>query len=304
MRTASFLAVALATLTNLPLNAQQADAAAQQGSAVNTEISRNAAGSPTGLPAGNPAATADLYHSGAFARPPRMLPVRAELQGNLDSKSAKIGDRVELKTLEPLKTADGAQIPKGSRILGHVTSVVAHSKGSSDDSQVSIELDRAELKGGQGFAIRSAIQWVTPPPDPSTSAFMLRQQNLAGGVMGDATSVMGGAQNGGLGVGGNNTTVSINGMLTVASNLNPGLKSAVDYGVQAPNQTAQAAANSTGHTVVAIGAAGSTPHATGVRGVMLAADATGKLAGTFSALKQNVHLDGGTRIVLAVAAIK
>jgi len=122
--------------------------------------------------------------------------------------------------------------------------------------------------------------------------------------MGEPTSVMGGSQSGGLGVGGNNTTVSVNGVLTVASNVNPGMKSMVDYGVQAPNQsTAQASANASGHSVVAIGAAGTFPHATGVSGVMLAADTSGKISGTFSALKRNVHLDGGTRILLALAAI-
>jgi hypothetical protein len=296
MKTASLLAVALVTLTTHSLMAQQADAGAQPGATISggssqvNEASNAAAATPT--------------RTTVAARPEKMLHVRAELQGNLDSKSAKTGDRVELKTLESIKTADGAEIPKGSRILGHVTAVVAHSKGSSGDSQVSIALDRAELKGGKSFAIRSAIQWVTPPPDPSPAAFMRSQQNLGGGVMGEPTSVMGGSQSGGLGVGGNNTTVSVNGVLTVASNVNPGMKSMVDYGVQAPNQsTAQASANASGHSVVAIGAAGTFPHATGVSGVMLAADTSGKISGTFSALKRNVHLDGGTRILLALAAI-
>jgi hypothetical protein len=45
-------------------------------------------------------------------------------------------------------------------------------------------------------------------------------------------------------------------------------------------------------------------HATGIRGVMLAGDATGTASGMLSASKQNVHLDSGTQMVVGIAAAR
>jgi hypothetical protein len=314
MRTGSLLAAALVTLTSLSLTAQQADAGAQQTATADAAASH---ASPTV----NTAAVADAGRSAAAAksadvpkgaaaqrgdnqRADKMLPVRAQLMGKLDSKSAKTGDSIELRTMDAFKTSDGTEIPKGSKIMGHVTSVVAHGK-SNDNAEVAIQLDRAELKGGSSLAIRSQIQWVTPPPDPSTSAAMRSQQNIGGGVMGDATNVMGGAHTGGVGAGTNTGLTVTGGMIQGSTKQAEGLGSAADYGVRAPTQpAAPPAAGAGGHGVVAVGAAQSMPHATGINGLLLAIDPSGKISGTFSAMKQNVHLDGGTRLILGVAAIK
>jgi hypothetical protein len=309
MRTGSLLAVALATMTSLHLAAQQADAGAQQTATADAAASRanptvsTAVVADEGKSAPAPK-SADVPKSVAAQRADRMLPVRAQLMGKLDSKSAKTGDSIELRTMEAIKTSDGTEIPKGTRIMGHVTSVVAHGKGS-ENSEVAIQLDRADLKGGSSFAIRSQIQWVTPPPDPSTSASLRSQQNIGGNVMGDPTNVMGGAHNGGVGAGSNTGLTVTGGMMQASPRQTEGLGSAADYGMQAPTQPATpAAAGAGGHGVVAVGAAQSMPHATGINGLLLAIDPSGRISGTFSAMKQNVHLDGGTRLILGVAAIK
>lgn len=307
MKPAGMLAAALVMVSGLPLMAQQADAAAQQSNTaggawkqVNQPETATTTASVTagsGGPAGGMVAHATVA-------PSRLFPVHAELDGKLDSKSAKLGDPVVLKTQEAIKTADGMTIPKGSRIVGHVTMVEAHGKGC-ENAQVAVELDRAELKGGQSVAIRSAIISVTPPPDPSTSAMLRSQDNLGGGVMGNATPVMGGARNGGLGTGNNTGLTVTGGMLQASPKQTEGLNSVADYGVQSPNEAPnQAAAGAASHSVVAVGAAAAIAHATGVSGVLLASDMNGKLSGTFSAMKQNVHLDGGTRVVLGIATVK
>ena len=46
-----------------------------------------------------------------------------ELEGKLDSRTAKVGDRVVLKTTEKVLTADGTVIPRGTRLVGHITQV-------------------------------------------------------------------------------------------------------------------------------------------------------------------------------------
>jgi hypothetical protein len=297
MKSASLLAAALVTLTSLPLVSQQAGAAGQQNTTA------NAAGipaNPSGNAAGNAGSSADLGRRSVVSRPEEMQPVLAELMGKLDSKSAKLGDAVELRTQLKMKTADGMEIPKGTRIMGHVTSVVAHGK-ASENALVAVEFDRAELKGGQNVAIRSEIQWVTPPPSTSTADMLRSQDSIGGGVMGNSTQVMGGAQNGGLGNGSSGGMTVSGGMVQLTTRQSQGLSSVADYGVQAPQGSNSPAAG--GH--VAGSAAGAeTAHATGVRGVMLAGDASGSISGTFTALKQNVHLDGGTRVVLEVAPLK
>jgi hypothetical protein len=295
MRTASLLAAALVTLATLPAVAQQADNAAQP-----TTTANNAA-TPAN-PSGMAGAGADIGRRNTPSRPEELLPVHAQLMGNLDSKSAKLGDPVELRTQEKMKIADGTEIPKGTKIMGRVTSVVAHGK-TSDNALVAVQFDHAVLKGGQSVAIRSEIQWVAPPPSTSTADMMRSQSDIGGGVMGDATKVTG-SSGGGLGTGGPGGYSQVNGKFELTDSLTMRPGSVTNYGMQAPQTNGQPPAGA-GKPSEGSASGGAEPaHATGVPGVMLAGDAGGKISGTFSAMKRNVHLDGGTRIVLAVAAVK
>jgi hypothetical protein len=294
MRTASLLAAALVTITTLPLGSQQPDAAARPATTA----------SNAGTPA-NPSsmAGADISRRTSPSKP-EVLPVFAQLMGSLDSKSAKPGDPIELRTQEKMKIADGTEIPKGTKIIGRVTSVVAHGKGS-ENAQMAVEFDHAVLKGGQSVAIRSEIQWVAPPPSASTADMLRSQSNLGGGVMGGTTQVTGGNNGGGLGTGGPGGYSQVNGKFELTDSLTMRPGSVTNYGMQAPQTNGQPPAGagkpSDGPSV----ASGVVPaHATGVPGVMLAGDAGGNISGTFSAVKRNVHLDGGTRVVLVVAEVR
>jgi hypothetical protein len=242
-----------------------------------------------------------------------MRPVNAELVGKLDSKSAKAGDQVLLKTTESMKAADGTVIPKGTRLVGHVTSVSAHAKGSAD-SAMAIEFDRAELKGGQTMAIHSEIRSVTPPASAVMSNGMQSEDGLGapmgGGMSGGARGMASGggrAGGGGLlggGAGGGVGGSAVGGVASTTGHVGAGLGAVADDGVGAAGPVAgQAAAGVGGHGNLAAGAAGGVAaHATGISGVMLAGDATGKVSGTLSAANRNIHLDGGTQMVLGVAA--
>jgi len=296
MRTASLLAAALVAITSLPLGLQQPDAAAQQ---TNTASSSGTPANPSAM-AGT---GADLSLRTALSKPEMLLPVHAQLMGNLDSKSAKLGDAVELRTQENLKTADGTEIPKGTRIMGRVTSVVAHGKGN-ENAQVGIEFDHAVLKGGQNLALRSEIQWVAPPPNTSMADMLRSQSDIGGGVMGDATKVAGGNNGGGLGTGGAGGYSQVNGHFVTTDSLTQRPGSVTNYGMQAPPTNGQPPAGGVKPSDAPAIATAEPAHATGVPGVKLAGDAGGKVSGTFSATKQNVHLDGGTRVVLGVVAVK
>jgi len=75
--------------------------------------------------------------------------------------------------------ADGKTIiPKGTKLVGHVTEAAARAKGGSDSS-LGIAFDKAVLKGGEELPLNVAIVAVAPPP-----ASMPGQQNKSNGAPG------------------------------------------------------------------------------------------------------------------------
>lgn len=303
MKTAIMLAAATIALSSLPLAlqsrgiAQQASAAAQESTkasaaGVNANQSAN-----TGVQAG--AGGAQVNGSAESSATAEMRPVSAELVSKLDSKSAKTGDAVVAKTTEKVKTADGTVIPKGSRLVGHVTDVQAHGSGHADSS-MSIAFERAELRGGQNLAIHSVIQSVAPPASTVAAGAMDSDESMsapmAGGAMGGSTHAVGGGRVGGGGLLGGTASSATGG---VASNLG----STTGGALRTTGSVANGATADVGRSVH--GTAGATgslaTHATGIPGVMLAGDASGAASGTLSASRRNVHLDSGTQLVLGIS---
>jgi hypothetical protein len=60
-----------------------------------------------------------------------------------------------------VKIGDGTEIPKGSKLVGRVIDVQA--SGAGENSQVALQFDHVELKGGQSVAVHSQIQSIAPP---------------------------------------------------------------------------------------------------------------------------------------------
>jgi hypothetical protein len=89
-----------------------------------------------------------------------LSPVKGELVSKLDSKTAKAGDSVVVQTKSAVKTADGTEIPKGSKVVGHVMGV--HPSEEGKNAQVALQFDHVELKGGQNMPIHSQIQSIAP----------------------------------------------------------------------------------------------------------------------------------------------
>jgi hypothetical protein len=97
-----------------------------------------------------------------------MSPVNGELVNKLDSKTAKTGDNVVVRTTASVKTADGTEIPKGSKLVGHVIGV--QSSGAAENSQVALQFDHLELNGGQSLAVHSQIQSIAPPAGAASTS--------------------------------------------------------------------------------------------------------------------------------------
>ena len=90
-----------------------------------------------------------------------MSPVNGELVNKLDSKTAKNGDSVVVQTKTSVKTPDGTEIPKGSKLVGHV--IAAQPSQPGQNSQLALQFDRVELKGGKTMPVHSQIQSISPP---------------------------------------------------------------------------------------------------------------------------------------------
>jgi hypothetical protein len=152
MKTGTALATALFALASFPLLAQQPPQAPQPNSPQQNPPETQPA-SP-----GNAAASPETPAPEASAV--EMRPVNGELVSKLDSKTAKAGDNVVIQIKSSAKTADGIEIPKGSKLIGHV--MVAQPSAAGTNSQVVLQFDHIELKDGQSVAVSSQIQSITP----------------------------------------------------------------------------------------------------------------------------------------------
>ena len=214
---------------------------------------------------------------------PQMRPVTGELQDKLDTKTAKSGDSVVVKTTETATTATGVEIPKGSKITGHVIDVAPVGQGG-ENSRVTIQFDQAEIKDGQTVPIRSVIQSVAPP---GTTA----GPDAAGGPPATTPS-SGGA---GAGMTGSHPSGTSNPSATPnQSNPQPGGADAGQGATPAPGTVVATKGNIAVRT-------------TSIPGVLLIGSVSGapfsNAAGALLGARRDVHLDNGTVMVVAIAAV-
>lgn len=191
----------------------------------------------------------------------------AELSKSLDTKKAKLNDKIEAKTAIDVLSHGQIVLPRNTKIIGHVTEAKAHSK-ASPGSILGITFDRMRLKNGREVPLPLTLQAVGRPlqqwpntladDDAGASSPMARQR----GTIGTPSAV------------------------TAPSPQYPngGNPSAL------PDPLAPA-----GSTVSPLG-----PTSRGLVGIKgLSLDATGPAA-VFASTTGNVHLDGNTQLILRV----
>jgi hypothetical protein len=214
-----------------------------------------------------------------------MSPVNGELVSKLDTKTAKTGDNVEVRTKSAVKTADGTDIPKGSKLIGRVVAVQASASGTN--SQVALQFDHIELKGGQSLPVQSQIQSISPAGGAESASAA-----DAPGPMSAPRAAGSGTMNG-----------------TSASSRASGTSQATPNG-----NTDSAAAPAAGSGPPAAGTVVAKNgniaiQTTSIPGVLLANNAPGqhdpRMAQASSILlgaRKDVQLEGGTQLVVGVAA--
>jgi hypothetical protein len=260
MKTSIALVATLFAVASFPLFAQQPSPADQPNSPASQQ-------NPSGAePANGQAASPETSAV-------QMSPVNGELVSKLDSKTAKTGDSVVVQTKASVKTAEGTEIPKGSKLVGRVIGVQPSEAG--ENSQVALQFDHVELKGGQNVAVRSQIQSIAPQGGAAPTS----GGPAAGGSNPNTSGANGGSRASGV-------PQATGGDAGAAPTAN---------GAPAPGTVVARTGN------IAI-------RTTSIPGVLLANNAPGqqdpRMARASSILlgaKQDIQLDGGTQMVVAVS---
>lgn len=217
----------------------------------------------------------------------------AALTSPVDSKKCKPGDPVHARTSEPAKSDGKTVLPRGTKLVGHVTQASSRANGDSE-SALGITFDRAILKDGEEVPLNVAVQAIASAQSVASSNDLDAMGAAGAGVAG---SGMASGRSGGGGLvstaGGavgavTNTASSVGG---VAGGVDSTLSSAT--GVAVASQGAVGGLNAAGQL---------TSNSRGVFGMnglnltsVAASDAQGSV---ITSPGKNVHLDSGTRMLM------
>ncbi len=82
---------------------------------------------------------------------------QTQLSQSLDAHKNKVGDAVTAKTTQDVKSDGKVVLPKGTKVMGHITEVRAKSSGDAN-STMGIVFDHAQLKNGEEIPLHVGIQ--------------------------------------------------------------------------------------------------------------------------------------------------
>jgi hypothetical protein len=234
--------------------------------------------------------------------------INAELDKSLDSKKVRVGEAVTARTTEAIKEDGKVVLPKGTRLIGHVTRASARSKGDSD-STLAVQFDRAEMKGGQEVSLQLNVQAMAAAAGVAAiGGDDLQGMGGAGtgasaggrGAAGGVASTVGGAASGAASTV-PRTTQSAAG--TVNSTVNSTTSAAAGAGrvagtaEQGSSPGAVGGVNSSGHL------AANSRGVFGLNGLSLNADTSNATQGSvIESAGKSVQLDSGTRLLLVAQA--
>jgi hypothetical protein len=224
----------------------------------------------------------------------------AALSGPVDSKNCKPGDAVAAHTTEAVKSDSKTVIPKGSKLIGHVTQASARAKGESESS-LGIVFDKAVLKNGQEIPLNVAIQALASAQNSASVAGA--DMDTMGGM---GASAAGSGAAGGRGALGGVTSTAGGAVGTVTNTA----ASAGGVAGGAVNSTANAGGNIAGASKGAAGGLNAAGQLTsnsqgvfGLNGLNLNAAASNATQGSvITSAGKNVHLGSGTRMLLVSQA--
>jgi hypothetical protein len=295
------LACALGTLAQAQPQGQAGASGKSQGSV--------SAGRSGATAQGSTAAAADAGGHGMQAAAGGGTEMNATLSKPVDAGSAKPGDEVTAVAAEDMKSNGQVVIPKGSKLIGHVTSVrpadrdrarpaesgpsAAGSASSTAGSELGVVFDRAIVKGGREVPLHAALQAIAAAE--TASSFGMSEGDFA--MSGAGGGMAGGRAGGGGLLGG------VGGTVRGAAGATPGIGAAA-------GSTIAGAASDLGHSVGAVGGLNAAGRFTsGSRGAFGMRDldvtpavAAGGEGSLVTSSTHTVRLDRGTRMLLVTGS--
>ena len=209
--------------------------------------------------------------------------LQAELSKPLDARKNKVGDEVIAKTTQDVKSEGHVIVPKGSKLMGHITEVKTQTKGQAN-SALGIAFDHALLKNGTEMPVSLTVQ-------------AIGRGQAAAAAAADNEMMSGGNASGTGGMGSSSPHGPGGGLLN-------GAATSTGHVVNTAGNTAGAAVNTAGAESgrLASGALTSTSQGVvGLHGLSLSTDASNSTQGSvITSNSGNVHLDSGTEMILRV----
>jgi hypothetical protein len=290
MKAASVIILAGVLVSGPAVHAQggaQASSSASGSASVQADKSGAAASSNTSTSASANAGQNSASLSSGTA-------MNAALTQPVDAKKNKPGDQVTAKTTEATKSEGKVVIPKGSKLVGHVTECKQRSKDEKE-SALGIVFDKAILKNGEEIPLNVTIRALAAAQTATSSSVGGDDLSAGGGAIGSARS------SGGAGLGGvrstagaatgavTNTAANAGGLAGGAVNSTANAAGAARGAVGGLNTAGQLTSNSQG--------------VFGLEGLNLNAAASNNTQGSLiTSTSKNVHLDSGTQILLVSQA--
>lgn len=223
--------------------------------------------------------------------------IPATLSKPIDARKAKSGDQVVAKTTQDVRSDSGVVIPRGSRLVGHVTDAKAKAKGDSE-SALGIAFDEAVLKNGQQIPLNASIRALAASASSasasagddnfgSTSNSSLGSDistsapRAGGGLLGGTSNAVGGATSGvGSTAGG-----AVNGVSNTAAGVGTNTSATLS------GATHGAAGQLTSQSQGVIG----------LNGLSLSSAASNSISGSvITSAGRDVKLDSGTQMLLQI----
>jgi len=269
--------------------AQGSSQTSVQAGQTQAQASANASAS-TSASAQNGQANGSLASGTAF---------NAELSSPIDSKKSKPGDAVNARTTEAVKSEGRTVIPKGAKLVGHVTQASARAKGESE-SALGIVFDKAILKNGEEIPLSAGIQALAAAQSSASAAGSDLDAYGAG-----ASAAGSGAGGGRGGLGG--VTSAAGGAVGAVTNTAANVGGVADGTVNSAAGAGRSVVGASKGAVGGLNAAGQfTSNSQGVfglNGLNLNAAASNATQGSvITSAGKNVHLDSGTRMLLVSQA--
>ena len=284
------MSAAAQSQTSAQAGAQGSSQTSVQAGQTKAQASGSASAS-TAVSAQNGQANGSLASGTAF---------NAALSSPIDSKKCKPGDAVSAHTTEAVKSEGKTVIPKGTKLVGHVTQASARAKGESESS-LGIVFDRAILKNGQEIPLSAGIQAIAAAQSGASAAGADLDAFGGAGASAGGSGAAGGR--GALGGVSSAAGGAVGAVTNTAANVGGVAGGAVNTAANAGGSVAGASKGAVGGLNAAGQLTSNSQGVFGLNGLNLNAAASNATQGSvITSAGKNVHLDSGTRMLLVSQA--